>query len=170
LSGCASNLRIDENYSFGARSNEGIVVASTRTDDKCRGFSNHSLLYFESKPATSAPRDSFFLENTFLGNDFDNPPGYFQIKKLPAGKYTFTSLYKTGVMEGSLSLREYNMSFVVKPGKIHYLGELHANIPDCNTVQLKVIDQRRRDRKLFDERMKQLKSSAFQYQILRPRK
>lgn len=170
LSGCASNLRVDENYSFDARSNDGIVVASTRTDDKCRGFANSATLQFEGDSTTKVTKDGFFLENTFLGNDFDNPPGYFQVKKLPAGKYSFTYLHKTGVMEGILSLREYNMSFVVKPGKIQYLGEIHGNIPDCSTIKLKVVDQRKRDRKLFDERMTRLKSSDFEYQILKPRK
>ena len=169
LSGCASNLRVDENYSFGANTNEGIVVASTRTLDKCRGYANSAILHFEGGPGTNVSKDGFFLENTFMSNDFENPPGYFQVKTLPAGKYTFTYLHKTGVMEGIISLKHKNMSFVVKPGKIQYLGEIHGNIPDCKTLQINVLDQRKRDRKLFDQRMINLKSSDFQYQILKVR-
>ena len=163
LYGCSSNLTIDENYIFGAKNNDGIVVLSTRTNDKCRGISNSSTINFSGKQKS----DAFFLENSFLSNDFNNPPGYFQIKVLPPGRYTFTSLYKTGVMQGSLNLAQYKTSFTVKSGKIQYLGELHANIPDCNTAQLEVKDQRKRDRKIFDKRMSRLKSSEFEYQILK---
>jgi hypothetical protein len=167
VSGCASNLKVDDNFVFDAKGNYGLVVASTRTADNCRGISNSSVLYFKGDPSTNVPRDGFFLENTFMSNDFDDPPGYFQIKKLPAGKYTFFYLDKVGSMEGMLSVAKYNLSFVVKPGTILYLGEIHGDIPDCSTVKLSVVDQRERDKKLFDQRMKHLRSADFEYQILK---
>lgn len=112
----------------------------------------------------------FMLENSFMSNDFENPPGYFQMIKLPAGKYTFTTLNKTGVMEGNLSLQRFNMSFTVIPGKVHYLGEIHGDIPDCNTVKISIKDERKRDGKLFDKKMKRLGSSDFDHQILKIKK
>lgn len=167
LSGCAGGLKVSDDYTFGAKGNEGIIVASTRTDDKCRGFSNSSSIGFQGDASTGNKAAGFFLENSFMKNDFNNPPGYFQMIKLPAGTYTFNRLYKTGVMEGSLPLDQFKISFTVKPGKVHYLGEIHGDIPDCNTVVMTVKDQRKRDGMLFDKKMKRLKSSDFDYQILK---
>ena len=167
LSGCAGGVKVGDDFAFGAQGREGVIVVSTRTDDQCRGISNSSSLTFKGDAATGNKTAGLFLENSFISNDFNNPPGYFLMLKLPAGTYTFTSLYKTGVMEGSLPLDRFKASFTVKPGKVHYLGEIHGDIPDCKTVVMSVKDQRKRDAALFDKKMKRLKSSDFDYQILK---
>ena len=165
LSGCSS-FKVSDDFAFGPNSREGIIVVSTRSDDKCRGFSNSSSITFTGKEKPFG----LFLENSFIPNDFNNPPGYFNIQKVAAGTYKLQSLHKTGVMTGILDLSKYNISVVIKPGKIHYLGELHVDVPDCNSVKLKVKDHRVRDKKLFDKKMIKLKSSDFEYQLLRSSK
>jgi hypothetical protein len=167
LSGCASNSLLDANFVFDEKSNnDGLVVASTRTIDNCRGRANSSVLTFVGDSSTHNTRGAFLLDQAPNTRDFQNPPGHFQIRKLPAGKYTFQSMKKISDWSGTIPISSYKLSFVVKPGKIQYLGEIYGNFLDCQTVEIKIKDRRERDRKLFDQRMKNLSSSDFEYQIL----
>ena len=166
VSPCGSHLRVNKNFTFDNNVNEGMVVLSARSEDNCRGISNSVVLMFRES-SSRTEMDGFFLENTFLSKDFENPPGCFLVKTLPAGTYTFTRLAKTGVMQGAADIEHHDLTFTVIPEKIQYSGEIQANIASCSAVEILVKDMQDRDKNLLDQRMTQLSSFDFEYQIMK---
>lgn len=120
ISGCASALHsVPSDFKFDDQSNYGLVIASTKwLDPGDRNFD----AYVRKYPGFHV-HTPFLVRNTFLKRDFENPPGYFYIKKFEAGSY---HIYHPELMTVS------EIHFDVKPGEIVYIGELEFRpVFDC---------------------------------------
>lgn len=168
LGGCAVTP-VDEDYSFEPDAKEGIVVLSARVNDKCGGSMNSAQVNYEGIVGRSLERGSFLLTNALLTHHFENPPGFYHLRRLPAGEYRFTKLIKTSTKGSFNAEHDINILFTIAPGKVHYLGEMYVDIPTCGNFSVRFNDQRQRDGALFDKHMKKLNSRMFEYQIPRTR-
>jgi hypothetical protein len=162
LGGCAAT-RISDDYAFEPGTDEALLVASTRIDDKCGGSMSTVVLAYETLVKNDVETGGFVFTNPLLTHDFTNPPGYFDIRRVKAGEYRLTKLTKTSMAGRRDGQRDLNIQFRVDPGRIYYLGEMYVDMPDCSSFSLRFNDQRQRDGALFDRRMKRLKSRDFLY-------
>ena len=178
LSGCAATSpSVNEEYVFTPTTHKGLVVVSTRLVDECtpslRMIDRHAELNLVFRgPAPGNRVGYFIMRNPLAAADFTNPEGYFYIHELAAGHYDFTYFNRFVEKNYNGSIRK-PMGFDVKAGKVQYLGEVTLHIDKCKSLEekqtgsLTVRDQRRRDGKLFDERMKKLSSRSFIYSPIR---
>ncbi len=168
LIGCSFNKQVHDDFKIDPNSNEGLVVLSTRLYDGCVGGKNSADLDVIRLTNNNVELAAEFkLQHEFTEFDFKNPPGYFYIRRYKAGDYRITN-YTLGGHGGSYrSKKNLDINFHVAPGKIHYLGEIFVDVPDCSKFKVKVTDQRDRDAAIFDKKMKNLNSKMFDYQILK---
>jgi hypothetical protein len=160
---------VGEDYAFEPGSKEGIVVMSTRVNHKCGGGINVANIDYEGIVGQDIERGMFMLTNAMVGHDFENPPGYYHMRKLPAGEYRFTKMTAASTKGVFKALNDLDILFTVAPGKVCYLGEFYVDIPNCSNFTIRFNDQRQRDGALFDKRMKKLNSRMFVYQIPKSR-
>lgn len=167
LMGCESNIRISDSFEFPDKTDEGVIVLSTRVIDNCGGGIHSISLDYEGRPKRNGSFGKLLIANTFMSNDFDDPPGFLQIKNLPSGAYKFTWFNKTGARMGFVNIENHDLTFNVEPGSIHYLGELLLSINDCSSYTIRTSNQLNRDKSLFDKKMTKLKSSNFMINIIK---
>ena len=168
--GCASTTQgVKEDFAFEPGGQTGLVVLSTRITDACSsGMVPVNLNYARD---TNDEHGILLLKNFLIKNDFHDPDGFFYIRALPAGRYSFYKIEMPGTILHGGHIAE-PLRFEVKAGVTHYLGEVTVNVPRCTEKgvlpepTVTVRDERDRDRKLFDARMKSLSSKDFQYAIL----
>lgn len=168
LSGCSTSMGVAGDYRLNAQGNKGLAVLSVRLDDQCgTGMDTFSLTYSNSE-TRDGPR-FFILKDMFLKNDFENPPGFFFVSELPAGKYAVTRVMamSPGWSGGAI---QPPMTFRVEAGKAQYLGEVDVTF-DCKshdglvpTIVIK--DERQRDAGLFAARMTNLSAKDLEYSIM----
>lgn len=147
---------------------DAIMVVSTRIEDRCLGSMNTVTLSVRGTTLRGRNETlNLLFKADSLEPDFTNPSGYFIVRRVPAGDYRSFMLQKEGRKDGNLVSSGLSGGFVLHRGKINYLGEVTVTIPTCEHFKLTVSDQRKRDAALFDARMKHLKSSDFEMQLLR---
>lgn len=170
LTGCASTSHsVGEDYQFSPESKEGLIIISTRLDDRCDpdGKLVSSTLSVRSENSGIFAEGTLLMKNPLIAADFEAPVGYFFVKRLPVGKYyvdrfEYSSLKATGLV----SDRSLEIPFAVAAGRAYYLGEVTVIMIHCAGFDVKVADQRRRDLALFSQRMKNISVSDVEPQIL----
>lgn len=167
MSGCTI-VRVSEDFTFEPGADHGIIVLSTRIDDRCGGNINTARINFEGLTDDGVQRGMFVLVSPAVPQDFTNPPGSFIAWKLKAGQYRLIEFTKISILGSFRSNKELDMLFNVVPGRISYLGEIYLTLPDCSKFSIRVNDQRQRDSAMFDKKMVHLKSHMFEYHFLKP--
>jgi hypothetical protein len=159
--------KVHEDFSIQPGSDEGMVVLSTRMTDRCSGFSGVGTFFYLGTAGGQTESGGFPLMISTTEYDFADPPGYFYARRMKAGEYRLTYVQKA--VYGGLyqSRKPFDIPFHVVAGHVHYLGELEVEMPSCQSIVVRVRDQRERDAALFDKKMKYVKSDLFDYQILR---
>lgn len=94
-------------------------------------------------------------------HDCQDPPGYLSIREVNAGHHTIYRL---------APLHSLSTPFEVEAGKAVYLGEVHVRISGCDSlparVFIEVTDQWERDGRLFQQRVKNLRSEDVVKSVL----
>ena len=166
VTSCISALPTDQ--PLPADTNDAIMVVSTRINDQCvESVKTVGLRVLGTTLRGRRQSLELVFKSDSLKPDFVDPSGYFIVRRVPAGDYYSFMLQKTGLKAGDLVSSELSGGFTLHRGKINYLGEVTVTLPTCDHFKLAVSDQRKRDAALFDARMKHLKSSEFQTQLLR---
>lgn len=163
LQGCATTP--PTSYAFKPGGNEGVVVLSARSADNCGGGMVSATFGYEGLVGNDIERGFFLFSNSLTKPEFADPPGYFHVRPLKAGLYRLTTFQRTSTA-GTIQSEDWDVRFRVQPGKVVYLGELVASFDGCRRVAITVNDERQRDGALFDQKMKTLRASAFEYQLL----
>lgn len=163
LAGCGSKpaRQVDSAY---VPTTSALVVYSTRVDDKCgAAMSSLRLNYRYTSPTQTEPGHGFiFLQNALLSSDFEGRDGFYKIEEWPAGDYVFTDPTFANMKMGKASFNgRYDVRVKIEAGKAYYLGEFKADIPSCHVLKLGTYDEYERDRKIFDSKMKNVKSSTL---------
>lgn len=161
LNGCVA---VPSGYSFTPTSSDGVVVLSTRLADDCGGSLVTAMINYEGLVDNRIERGWFLMAHGMIKPEFADPPGYFHVRPLRAGTYRFTTFRRTST-KGTFESDDWDVRFRVEPGETIYLGEVHATLDGCWRVNMEVNDERSRDGTLFDQKMKTLKSSAFEYRL-----
>ncbi len=167
LSGCTI-VRVSEDFTFEPGADQGIIVLSTRIDDRCGGNINTDSISFEGLTHDGVQRGLFTLVSPAVPQDFADPPGTFIAWKLKAGQYRMVQFLKTSTLGTFQSNKELDMLFDVVAGKIRYLGEVYIILPNCSRLSIRINDQRQRDGAMFDKKLTHLNSRMFEYQFLKP--
>ena len=175
LLGCSSATHsVRSDYTLGSTPGEGLFAFSTRFVFTCplpalAPWIVNPVLAFEGE----GPRLIAILHNPFITHDFENPPGYFYVRKNEAGDYKVTEV------SFSHSLRRYETErleapFKIRTGKAVYLGEITVKVSECDAgagsakLKVTVANQWGRDRKLFEQRMPKVSPDEAVIDILRP--
>lgn len=167
LAGCGA-ARMNDDERLSPEKGEGMVVMSTRYQDNCGAFMGSTALSVEILHDNKIERRFIPVMNSLVKKDFENPPGFFQMWKYPAGDLRFSEVIQISYGSSGRSTQPVDFQVRIEPGKIYYLGELFVDVK-CNGVTLRTKDQRVRDAALFDQRMNVLKSSQFEYRLFEVR-
>jgi hypothetical protein len=167
LTGCGA-ARMNDDEILPPEKGQGMIVMSTRYQDSCGGFMGSAALTVEILHDNKIERRLIPLINPLVKKDFDNPPGFFQMWKYPAGDLRFAEVTRTAYYDSGRATQPVDFQLRVEPGKVYYLGELFVDV-QCSGVTLRAKDQRVRDAALFDQRMNVLKSTQFEYRLFEVR-
>lgn len=181
LQGCSttsSGHGVDDEFSFAKNPNEGLFAFSLRWDRKCE--KSNFLLPVTAQLFIEGGKhfEQVVVENPFLGEDFENPPGFLYVRSSTPGKRKIDEVTLT------MDHRKYNIPF--KPvkfnifkGKMNYLGELYIKAENCRDKiirnmafpsadsTIKITNQWKRDRKMIAERLKNYKSIPKVIQLMK---
>lgn len=163
LAGCGTQpaRQVDSAY---VPTTSALVVYSARVDDKCgAALSTLRLNYRYTNPTQPEPGHGFiFLQNALLSSDFEGRDGFYKIEEWPAGDYIFTDPTLSNMKMGmATSKGRYDVKVKIEVGKAYYLGEFKADIVSCGVLKLGINDEYARDSIIFDNKMKNVKSSAL---------
>lgn len=159
---CKSLHTVEGDYRFADHPGYGLVVISTRIDNRCAtaGFKSGAL---EFSSTDGKKTGLFLLDNTFIERDFQNPPGYFFVRSLPQGEYRILGLS----FHGYRSSNEIGRTFTVASEKTTYLGEFSVEVPNCKRFTYRVTDMWERDEQLLKKRVRIQPEEQVQKQVLR---
>ncbi|NMO15917.1 hypothetical protein HPC49_24235 [Pyxidicoccus fallax] len=158
--GCAGNRGntfsdADSHYRFAEHPEQGLVIVSTRFSTDCKEGENPSAtLKFEDSVYMHQSMGEIPVNDLHRPPDFQAPSGHFTVKALYEGTYQFRRLSIGHITPIN---KETRTPFEVEPGKAVYLGEIHVKLANCGpfpTITTVVTDQWERDRKLFEQKMK----------------
>lgn len=162
--------QIPDDYSYKSRPGEGVVVFSSRWEVDCPDQlpgpvgATYARLWF-------SPGPNVYIHNTFYDEEFQNPPGTFQIISLKAGVYTFNRTafqHRNALYEGKFQ----SQPFEVRGGEAVYLGEIHFKISECDYMEraakhaIGVSNQWQRDKSLFSRRARNLTAEDVRVELI----
>jgi hypothetical protein len=159
---CKSIHTIEGEYRFADHPGHGLVVISTRIDNRCEStvFSSGSLDFRSTDGKTSG---LFLLDNPFIDKDFQSPPGYFFVRSLPQGEYRILKLSFPGYKSKS----EIGSTFTVSEGETTYLGEVFVDVPNCQRFTYRLANMWSRDEQFLKNRIRNLSTERVKKQVLR---
>lgn len=168
FTGCSGSRQVvDANYTFADQPEQGLIIASTRLIHDCAGGALPSAtLVYVDESFSNSKWGELPINSPFLESDFENPPGHFFVKELPAGPHQLKHL---GVHLGKAMTKSLRIPFKVEPGKAIYLGELNVVFTNCDafpSVELRVKDAWERDSQLYQKQMKNLRSEDVVKQLI----
>ncbi|MCY1021935.1 hypothetical protein [Pyxidicoccus sp. MSG2] len=141
-------------FHFSERLENGLIIISTRFISDCGSLDDRSVaLQYVDDSYARKRMGTIPVSDPFREKDFQDPPGYLSIMEVIAGQHRIEQLspYPYGVYA----------PFEVEAGKAIYLGEVHVRRSchsDPKGLVIQVTDQWERDGKLFEQRMKNLRS------------
>jgi hypothetical protein len=165
--GCASSSHsVSSGYSLEKNPEKGLVVYSTRLDDRCDAKMKTSMLRAEGlTKAGKRVQQMMLVSNPYLKPDLSDPPGYFFAQAWPAGEYRLERFVFSSTKGGGES-KEFNVYFTVEPGVVQYLGEFYVEMPNCYLYRLKVNDESEHAARLLAERLKKVSSDKMVSKVI----
>jgi hypothetical protein len=173
IAGCGSTtMGVSPDFEFRPNDSHGLVVVSTRwiTPSKRHGFMPH-VRRTPARNINEKMGTVLNVINSFIKPDFTNPPGYFYVMKLEAGKYEISSPEMLKAIYFDVPARE-----IVYIGELefrHVLGCNQAPGPGCkpnmdNHVVHRVHNQWQRDKKLLPQRLKHFRADSVIVRLAKP--